>query len=183
VPDYVEPVVGWRCWAAAWVEGELRLCSPIYETVWPVRDQVRAECLNSTKRLVSRQLPATHGAPGEGCRCGVYGVDDPSRAVSFVSGQGFEAVPGDVVETVLGSVLLWGAVVECDHGWRAECAYPAALYLSAGGRDLTHGSRRPERHDRRAALEETAQRLRSYGVPVHLFADDSLATVAATLAR
>jgi hypothetical protein len=87
-----------------------------------------------------------------------------------------------VVETVLGRVLLWGAVVECDHGWRAECAYPAALYLSAGGPDLTHRSRPPEGHDRRAALEEIARHLRSYSVPVHLFADDSLAAVAATLA-
>jgi hypothetical protein len=180
-PDYVQPVVAWRCWAAAWVEGELRLCSPVYETVWPVRSKVHAECRASTKRWLSRQPPPAHTAPSEGCRCGIYGVDDPSRAVSFVRGQGFVAVPGDVVETVLGKVLLWGSVVECDHGWRAECAYPAALYLSARGPYRTFGLRPPEGHDRRAALEGIAGHLRSYGVPVHLFADDSLAAVAAAL--
>jgi hypothetical protein len=182
-PDYVEPVVGWRCWAAAWVEGELRLCSPIYETVWPVRDRVHAECRAGTKRWFSRQTPATHTAPSDGCRCGVYGVDDPTRAVSFVRGQGSSAVPGDVVETVLGKVLLWGSVVECDHGWRSEYAYPAALYLPARGPDLTLGFRPKAEHDRRAALEDVARHLHGYGVPVHLFADDSLAAVAVALAR
>jgi hypothetical protein len=88
-----------------------------------------------------------------------------------------------VVETVLGRVLLWGSVVECDHGWRAEYAYPAALYLSARGPEVTPGYRSAAEHDRRAEVEEIARRLRSYSGPVHVFADDSLATVAATLAH
>jgi hypothetical protein len=112
----------------------------------------------------------------------VYGVDDPSRAVSSVRGHGSTAVPGDVVETVLGRVLLWGAIIECDHGWRAEYAYPAVLYLSAGEPDLTLGFRPKAEQNRRAALEDVARRLDGYGVPVHVFADDSLAAVAVALA-
>jgi hypothetical protein len=30
---------------------------------------------------------------------------------------------------VIGRVMLWGEVVECEHGWHAACAYPAHLYV------------------------------------------------------
>ena len=35
-----------------------------------------------------------------------------------------------VIGRLLGQVALWGKVVECERGWRAERAYPVGLELA-----------------------------------------------------
>jgi hypothetical protein len=63
-----------------------------------------------------------------------------------------EAVSSQVV--VIGRVSLWGLVVECERGWRAQLAYPERLFVGCGPRA------RDDVHIRAAdALE------RNYGVP------------------
>jgi hypothetical protein len=180
-PDYVEPLVGWRCWAAAWVEGELRLCSPIYALLWPFRDPVQAECQAGHKSLLSRRRPPEHSAPHEGCGCGIYAADSPRRAVSFLPRASSDVVPGEIVEPVLGRVSVWGRVLECEHGWRAEYAYPLELYLAV--QDSRPAARFWQRavEDRRRALEEVTRLLGGYGVPVETLAADSLGDIASVL--
>ena len=54
----------------------------------------------------------------------------PEAALVYLTGRD---EPG-VVGRVLGRVALWGLVVEGEHGWRAELAYPAALESDAAVR-------------------------------------------------
>jgi hypothetical protein len=39
---------------------------------------------------------------------------------------------GGTVCRVLGTVALWGRVVELEHGWRASHAYPLRLFVDDG---------------------------------------------------
>ena len=60
---------------------------------------------------------------------------------------------------MIGTVSLWGRVVECTRGWRASRAYPSRIYVP----------QRPAPYWLRAERsEEIALGLTDYGVPVEL---------------
>jgi hypothetical protein len=113
-PDYAAPLVGWRVWRVAETRAGLRLLSVVYDDVWlPLRPAV-ASC------------PRGHQAPEAACVCGLYALADRAGAARYLVGRNDPWVVG----RVLGLVSLWGAVVECEHGWRAERAYPLRLWAS-----------------------------------------------------
>jgi hypothetical protein len=58
---------------------------------------------------------------------------------------------------VVGKVFLWGRIIVCERGWKAEIAYPAALYLPIAPRGENEA-------------EHYMRDLTSYGVPVTLTA-------------
>jgi hypothetical protein len=41
-----------------------------------------------------------------------------------------QPAPPGAIHYALGRVSLWGSVIECERGWRASYAYPAALYVA-----------------------------------------------------
>ena len=113
VPDAIEPVIGWRAWALAQTPaGEPELRPIIYSgETWPAREVARATCPPHAR--------SGHRAPDPDCTCGLYAVDGLDR---------LPAVTGRDV-TVIGSVALWGTMVEHDSGFRAELGYPDRLRL------------------------------------------------------
>jgi hypothetical protein len=120
VPDYVAPLVGWRAWRVAETRAGLRLLSAVYDDVWlPGREAV-ASCAHG------------HRAPDAACMCGFHALADPGGVRRYLVGRND---PG-VIGRVAGLVSLWGTVVECERGWRAERAYPLRLWappeLAAG---------------------------------------------------
>jgi hypothetical protein len=81
---------------------------------------------------------------------------------------------------VIGTVSLWGRIVECARGWRASRAYPKRIYVPA-----TRGPywlKAPQ-------VDEVALALTDYGVPVDLLdptsscPDDIVAAISAGAAR
>lgn len=63
----------------------------------------------------------------------------------------------------MGTVALWGRVVEADAGWRGGLAYPTALLVPTGRwRRIVSAALWPYRHSPR----EVARHLEAYGVPV-----------------
>jgi hypothetical protein len=60
---------------------------------------------------------------------------------------------------VIGTVSLWGDVLECERGWRAALAYPSRLFVPLGF---------PGAAERAVGLED-------YGVPVELLETRSIA--------
>ncbi len=163
-PDYVAPLEGWRLWHVAERDGALRLVSPLYRTVWPVRREFVASCRRGLEPGVSLYRPRTrHAAPSPGCGCGIYGSCEPARATAYMSR--FFKHREDVVHRVIGTVSLWGEVVECESGWRASRAYPRRIFVPlARGRRL---SLRGLRHPALPAVE-IALELADYDVPVDL---------------
>ena len=58
---------------------------------------------------------------------------------------------------MIGTVSLWGKIVEAERGWRGGCAYPKEIYVP---------TREPR--GRLVDAEEIAVRLADYGVPMHI---------------
>lgn len=139
---------------------------------------------------------ADHTAPEESCSCGVYASDSPLAAASFITGP---------EQPVIGRVSLWGTVVECEHGWRAACAYPAALYVPALPEDVDpddpwtdwpsvlarllgpahaeHGRwDSPPSAGGTPHAQAIARALDAYGVPIEIVVDGTLSRAAEALA-
>jgi hypothetical protein len=127
-----EPIDGWRVWRVTWglcglVSGptvvtrwpdgvtgngpELR--SLASDSDWVPRKENRARC-DAGARL--------HTAPAVNCFCGFWAYRDREAAekILLFSGQPY---------LVLGRVKLWGDIVEHEHGYRAEYAYPYEIHV------------------------------------------------------
>jgi len=131
-----------------------RLSSVVYPTVWPPRCELVAVC--QRRRQFHRWLTAEepHPAPGERCQCGIYAASDPTRLRPYLTGHAADARSGGrLLGRVAGCVLLWGTLVECEHGWRASHAYPGRIYVHSGA-------------DWPLDADQLTGALASYGVPV-----------------
>jgi hypothetical protein len=95
------------------VDGRYRLWSALHDELWEPRRPLVAACGDG------------HTAPDEHCRCGIYAARQPELAQPYLVGRNSP----EAVHRVLGRVALWGSVVECAHGWRAERAYPLRLWV------------------------------------------------------
>lgn len=128
VPDAIQPVVGWRTWLLVETEAGYRLQSIIYPTPWPARGSLRAGCRREPSllhRLQRRKHPA-HDTISVRCTCGIYASTGPEGAAAYLD----YALPFTrPCRRAIGQVALWGRVVECERGWRAERAYPLRLFL------------------------------------------------------
>ena len=140
------------------------LCRLEERSYWPLR----------------RWVPA-HAAPDEGCRCGIYAAATAAQAAASVTDPA--RLRDDIVHHVIGRVSLWGTVVECEHGWRAERAYPASLVVPAPLPQAPKRRmlRRRRQRSRSRPAAEIAHALCAYGVPVELVACETLGELAAAL--
>ena len=129
VPDYVSPIIGYRCW---WWNGS-RLLS-LNDQPWPPGYPLIARC--SSEHLASigfqreflrlHYKEGPHQAPQTDCTCGIYALKaDGAGGWPFIKGE----------------VYLWGTVVEHSHGYRAQFAYPKRLVVSAPYDFLLDGGR------------------------------------------
>jgi hypothetical protein len=160
-PDYIEPIVGWRTWLVV-EEGEgFRLRSVVYDALWSPRTELVARCLHRAFPFPWRRR-AKHVPPGRGCGCGVYAAREPAEAASYLEGRTWADALN--VHRVIGTVSLWGRVVECTRGWRASRAYPKAIYVPAV---------RAPYWLRAERVEDVALALTDYDVSVGLLDGDS----------
>lgn len=125
-PDYIEPVVGWRSWLVVREGEEFRLRSVLYDALWPPRRELIARCLHRRVPIPWRKR-IDHAPPAPNCACGVYAAREPEEALSYIDGRGW--TDSVTVHRVIGTVSLWGRVVECERGWRASCAYPKTIFV------------------------------------------------------
>lgn len=114
-----EPVEGWRIWnlSASLTKPSL-LPAGSGVDAWPPRGAVEARCGRPSLLSVGR---GSHRAPALDCRCGIYA----GRSLAAF-GRPRPAWPPPAV---VGTVSLWGTVIEHERGWRAQFAYPSRLAL------------------------------------------------------
>lgn len=158
-PDSIQPELGWRSWDVVELDGSLRLCSLAFWTIWLPGSDVRATCRRSL--IDPGRAPVGHAAPDPHCSCGVYAARTARQVVAYARSVGPRS---DTVHRVLGTTSLWGTVVECEGGWRAERAYPATLFVP------TFRTRRRigRRWSPRQPVETVALGLADYGIPVEV---------------
>lgn len=160
-PDYAEPLVGWRSWVVVEHAEGLRLRSVVFKTIWAPRLELLANCEHRWPvRLRLSRRRGQHDVPGVDCHCGVYAAPDPESAAAYFYLYA-DLLRHGTRHRVIGTVNLWGSVVEAERGWRASRAYPARIYVP------THGPGR-----RKVDAEEIAFGLTDYGVPVHILDDE-----------
>jgi hypothetical protein len=129
VPDFVEPITGWRVWRVARSADGFRLLSALYPELWLPGRALTGICLargeGELDPETQRPSASPHAAPGERCTCGVYAADSVAAAAGYLCGRNDAAV----VHRALGEVALWGRVAVAEHGWRASRAYPAEIFV------------------------------------------------------
>lgn len=151
-PDYLEPVHGWRAWIVdPRPEGPM-LQSVVRRADWTPGRALRAACADLRDAVAKRRVaPLGHDTPSRHCRCGIHAHRILEEAAHYTDGPSRRRLV-----TAVGTVALWGTVIEGTEGWRASLAYPVGLGL-------------PLRRTEPAAfreLEEIAEGLERYGVPV-----------------
>jgi hypothetical protein len=110
VRSLVEPIIAWRAWTIAGsTDGSLVRLLPIAgdHRPWPTRRPVLASCARRHGHVV----------PGLACTCGVHAT----RRLELLRRA---RDPG-----AIGTVALWGRIVEHELGFRAAAAYPQRLRL------------------------------------------------------
>jgi hypothetical protein len=124
-----EPILGWRLWHVRPHGGDFRLESfTRHHVSWPSLSRLEASC-------------AAHGfgAPATGHECGIYAFKTRELAeellrryvgVRHCYGRENEIPPPPRGRPIaLGSVSLWGRILERERGYRAQYAYPYELFL------------------------------------------------------
>lgn len=113
-----QPILAWRVWRVVERDDDLRLRSLTFEAVWPPRKRVEAVCMVQTAPPPEHLAPAPVEHPHE---CGIYALKEPEMCTYW------RRKPSSERLRVWGRVALWGRVVVCQKGYRAEYAYPAGL--------------------------------------------------------
>jgi hypothetical protein len=127
LPDLVEPVVGWRAWKVrtplSGSNSRPTMSSIILDTTWAPRRKITAEHSFDLGAKCSGLLELD-------CSCGVYAFKNLADAFTYWV-RVRDRLVGMSVEVALGTVSLWGRVVECERGFKGQFAYPRHVYLPA----------------------------------------------------
>ena len=99
-----EPIIAWREWSFLYPN---YLLDRGKFQAWEPRVRYEARCRANEEHL----------APDLSCSCGIYAYN--SR----------EGVINDFPREIIGQVYLWGRVIEHEHGYRAQFAYPKSLII------------------------------------------------------
>lgn len=125
VADRLSPVVGYRSWIFS--KKYIVLGSPLQREstqdyyqrgVWNPGVAFSAQCDSALKHA---------SLPGDFCTCGIYALSTLEAARAYFNHR--QTLEG--VTLLVGSVTLWGRVVEHEQGFRSQYAYPKTLYLPA----------------------------------------------------
>lgn len=118
-------------------DGKYYLYSGTYKTRWPHRQRIEAKC--KCKLAISKDPVEIYEAipvpdpvpPMQGHMCGIHCERKLEQCINYVS----TVICEDDKELLLGSLAvklsIWGKVLEGEHGYRAQYAYPKAIYLPA----------------------------------------------------
>jgi len=117
-----EPIEGWRAWRLHRTDaGALRIAPTTPRSDWEPGVPIHATCSGSHTReymIYNPELAKFHRSPEPGCTCGIHAMKGPERLRHANRAAG-----------VVGTIAMWGRVIEHTKGYRAEFAYPARLRL------------------------------------------------------
>lgn len=124
----LEPRVVWRKWTVQ--EDDCLLRSIFQDTVWMPRERMEARCLKNQGPLTLAGRQCLH-APMRNCSCGIYATFERSELGKYGSARKITELsdPAPRKLIVIGTVSVWGKIVECETGLKAEYAYPYELFV------------------------------------------------------
>lgn len=123
---YILPIVGYR----GWVLRVGKLSSYAVDNFWiPKKGNVaRCDGYKRTKFWGPHNIQsgptliphASYAAPVAECGCGFYAFKTLADLMEWLEHR--------EPRIVIGEVYLWGKVVDCQYGYRAQYAYPKCFY-------------------------------------------------------
>ncbi len=114
VESSTKPLVGWRGWNV--IQPGFLTTSSITPTLWLPNERTEAVCRDHQE--LEETIP--HHESWTCKVCGIYAFNSPEEIFK----QNYSK------QTVLGEVWLWGKVIECRRGFRAQYACPKKLYAT-----------------------------------------------------
>ncbi len=138
-----EPILGWRLWQVRPHEDGHRLESfTAHHVAWPALARLEARC--------SLQ---GHAAPARDHECGIYAFRTQAHAEDllrryvgvrqrYARDVELPPPPRPARPIALGRVSLWGRVLEREHGFRAQYAYPYDVVLLGADETIARQLRR-----------------------------------------
>lgn len=134
------PVVAYRIWYVP-LQPILQLHSYRVITPWIPCQRLEAECRNHMSCVCAGEFwTSTKREPEEpftcSCSAGIYAWKTLDQAFEMYMDEmetliGLDAPDPTPNRVALGKVYLWGKMIECEKGFRAQFAYPAGLYYTA----------------------------------------------------
>lgn len=112
-PDFVHTITAWRAWDAK--NGILEAVGSEHQ--WIPKVANRAQCKHYG-----------HKAPQFSCSCGFWSFKTLKLLLKSMPTYAANV-------TVVGTVEIWGRVIECEFGFRSEFAYPKELWLLNEGQE------------------------------------------------
>lgn len=127
-PLYIEPAIAWRVWitharyprllSVTSMSVQKQNSENTWRQQWPYQMRFEAKC----------QKGHDHAAPEEECACGIYGTASFFEAWEYLTYN--ERNNKEVKNrAVIGTVKLWGDVLEYTSGYKAQFAYPQEVWL------------------------------------------------------
>lgn len=112
-----EVILGWRAWQLTDYErrggvSEKRIQAVGMKPTWEPYEPNVAICTSQ----------GNHEAPWRSCRCGFWAFKNRTDVEASIHEE-YRGLQGKVV----GQIAMWGRVLECKRGWRAEFAYPQSF--------------------------------------------------------
>jgi len=138
----VMPVVAYRIWYVP-LQPILQLRSYWIQTLWEPCARAEAECRNHLTCVCNDDNSFWGGVKekegwGSDCKCsaGIYGMKTLDQGFELWRDQletmhGLDAPEPTTNRVAFGKVFLWGKVLECEKGFRAQYGYPAGIYHTA----------------------------------------------------
>lgn len=126
IPDYFEPLVGWRSWK---VSHSGVLSAAASGNVWYPGIPNRAMC-NVANNGVNWGQFGCHpvwDAPYPNCSCGFYCFKDLQGELMQL--LEYDSMTYATSSQSLGQVNMWGKIIEHERGHRAQYIYPKALIV------------------------------------------------------
>lgn len=129
-----DPIIGWRAWRLRedddgwWLTSTYQPGGKGPYLAWPRLKAMEAECVRTTFGCVSSAGVPQHDAPCADHQCGIYALnkDDVERWACNN-------------RRATGQVRLWGRIVVCEDGYRAQYAYPCTIRVFDADEDVAFG--------------------------------------------
>jgi hypothetical protein len=118
------PIIAYRFWAVRSQDGDTFLTSlnSPDQRRWMAGMPMQAIC-SASALGTERRHPRT-SAPDPTCRCGLYALKQPREYPD----RWVDGADSSLRAIAAGQVALWGVVIEHEQGYRAEYAYPVAIW-------------------------------------------------------
>ena len=154
---YIFPIVGYR----VWVLRDGKLSSYAVDNFWTPKKANVAQCGGYERvkfwgshkiQLGPKLIPhADYVAPLAECGCGFYAF----KTLPYLR----EWLEHREPNLVIGEVYLWGKIVDCEYGYRAQYAYPKQFFSNGNGYSVADNNSTSALREFNVPIEPMAERV------------------------